>query len=464
MSGEPEESQDVAAAELESNDTGMRAGFFAVDDWDLRTIQLAAAQNILEDSDGSGQPQALSGVSCDSVDDEDGSGASVKKEKTPWAMDLLFQGTGSLSYSSLGDGGQMVGGKGAVVVAPVVKFDEKKSAILLYSGAYRKTKQIFVQDEGPRLFSEDIVQNVIPTYRYRWSPKLIISPSVVYTEVRVKETAEDTWNNGLYNYLDVGGSVKAEYLLEAGPKGKRSVCLGVQRFRREYPNFRSLASIAGYGSFEEREKDFDGILVTLKHTKKRPTGWSNTVKASFLDKRFSDKLVENETGGRDPRKQYDFTINLQDGLQYTDGTGWGFSLDSSLAYTSSNQNMTEGAFPLTVFHRNYYSSYSVSLRPGCCYTQRLPSGRLVTYCGEYGITRHAYVDRRVKDRNGQLLADSQVDWTHNLSLKGIWTLNKHWSFGITLDYTKVISNMHYEQLYRYNYEIMNVAAGFSCRY
>ncbi|MDH3392733.1 MAG: hypothetical protein OEL66_01910 [Desulfobulbaceae bacterium] len=452
-------------AENNDYETGMNAGFFVSDDQDAQGPQQLFAELLLADAGGFDQSQPRDGASSVINDDGCDAGDSAEKEETAVKMlDLLFQATGSLAYSSLAGGGQMVGGKGSVVVAPVVRFDDTKTGIFLYSGAYRKTKQVFVQDEGPKMFSEDIVQNVMPTFRYTWSPKLIVSPSIVFTQVQTKETAEDTWNNGLYNYRDLGGGVKFEYLFNADPKEKQSVSFGIQRFRREYPNFKSLAFIAGYGNFEEREKDFDGTLITVSKVDKSQLGWSNTIKTSFLDKRYVDKLVENETGGRDQAKQYDYNLRLNDELLYKTGTGWVFSLGTSLAYTKSNQNMAEGAFPQIIFHRNYYSSYSATLRPGVSLTQRRASGHFVTYGIEYGITSHNYLDRMAKDRNGALLADTQVDWTHNLTVQGIYTLNKHWNLGLTMDYSKVTSNMKYEQLYRYNYEIVNISAGFSCRY
>ena len=384
--------------------------------------------------------------------------------KSSVAYDLLFQTTGYLSYSSLAGGGHMIGGKGSVVFAPVVKFDEEKSLILLYTGSYRKTKQVFVQDEGPKLFSEDIVQNVIPTFRYMYSSKMAISPSVVFTEVKTKETSEDTWSNGLYNYRDVGGGIKVEYQLEADSDEKQDVSFGVQCFRRKYSNFISLASIAGIGSFEEREKDFDGTLVSINHLKLRKFGWSNTAKLSFLDKRYVDKLIENETGERDPVKQHDINLHLHNDLLYKLESGWGYGLGLSLGYTESNQNMTEGTFPAVVFHPNYYSLYSISLRPSVSFVDHLSCGKIITYSAQYGVTRSNYVERHAKDSNGVLLDDKQVDWASNLTLRMVYTLDKHWNIGMVMDYSKVSSNMHYEQVYRYNYEVMNLSAGFSFRY
>lgn len=71
-------------------------------------------------------------------------------EKQPVKFDWLFQATGYLTHSKLMSGSQILGGNGSVVAAPVLQFDQSKALMLLYNGSYRKSKQVYAQDEGPQ--------------------------------------------------------------------------------------------------------------------------------------------------------------------------------------------------------------------------------------------------------------------------------------------------------------------------
>lgn len=381
---------------------------------------------------------------------------------SPVKFDLLLQATGYLTHSKLMGGAQILGGNGALVVAPVMQFDQGKALMLLYNGSYRKSKQVYAQDEGPKLFSEDQIHSFTPTFRYVWSPKFTISPSLIYTEMRTKETSADNWRNGLYNYRDVGGGLSADYVLKADRSGKDLLNFGLQRYRRTYPNFSSLASIAGI-PFEEREKDFHGTLVAASYTK-IVADWSSKTSISILDKDYVDKLVETPDGGRSGERQHDYTLTASEDLTYRFGESLTGSLGCSATYTESNQNLAEGAVPAITFRPNYYDAFGITLKPGLTYTQNLADERNIVYGASYSVTKLHYYDRQAKNIAGTLLNEEENDWTHTLTLNTVYTLDKHWNVGAIAEYTKAGSNMRDERVYRYNYEILNLSAGFSYRY
>ncbi len=383
-------------------------------------------------------------------------------DATPGKFDWLLQATGYLTHSHLMGASQILGGNGSLVVAPVYQFDQSKAVMLLYNGSYRKSKQIYAQDEGPKLFSEDQSHSVTPTFRYVWSPKFTISPSIFYTEVRTKETSADSWGNGLYNYRDIGGGVNGEYTLNSDKDGKELLTIGLQRYRRKYPNFSSLASMAGI-PFEEREKDFDGTLLAASYAKIR-AGWAAKSSISILDKNFVDKQVETSTGGRTGDRQHDYVATLGEELSYRFNDDLTGSLHCSVAYTQSNQNLAEGSFPIITFHSDYYDSLAFTIKPGLSYTQKLADERKITYVATYGLSKLHYYDRRAKNVAGTLLSEEENDWTHILTLNAVYALDKHWNIGAIAEYNKASSNMRDEQVYRYNYEILNLSAGFSYRY
>lgn len=243
---------------------------------------------------------------------------------------------------------------------------------------------------------------------------------------------------------------------------KSLVTVGLQRYRRKYPNFTSLASIAGF-TFEEREKDFDGTLVALSYAKVLPK-WSSKTSFSVLDKDFVDKLVENRSGERDADWQHDYTVTVGEDFFYRFDEALAGTISCSAAYTQSNQNLAEGAIPAITFHPDYFDSLGITVKPGLSYKQKLADERDITYSASYSLTRLHYYDRRAKNVSGTLLNEEENDWTHVLTLNAVYALNKHWNVGAIAEYTKAKSNMRDEQVYRYNYEILNFSAGFSYRY
>jgi hypothetical protein len=385
--------------------------------------------------------------------------AGWDKIKLAW----LFQATGYLTYSNLLGSSDILGGNASVIAAPVLLFDPQKSFILLYNGSYRKSKHVYAQDDGPRLFSEEQLHAFTPTFRYAASPSgLVISPSFIYTELRLKETADDSWSSGLYNYREKGAGLNLEYTFTAGEMGRNALTLVGQRFGREYPNFKGLAFYAGI-QFEEREKDFAGTLLSAAFNLERFTGISSKTTLTYLDKDYQDKLVESATGERLDERQHDYVITLSEELFWRAGGPWSFSLNGAMAVTRSNQNLAEGSFPFVTFHPDYYSFNSFTLSPGVNHTLLLAGERSITCSALYSLKRLAYKSRRAKDASGNLLG-KEVDWNHTLTLRAIYTFSKQWSFGAIAEYNRARSNMEDERIYRYDYEILNLSAGFSYRY
>lgn len=378
-------------------------------------------------------------------------------------VDWLLRFSGFLTHSQLMGSSQILGGNGSAVVAPVIHLDDKKTLIPVYNASYRKSKQIFAQDEGPKLFSEDLINSFTPTLRYAYSEKIAISPMLFYTDMRTKETSADTWHNGLYNYKELGAGINVEYLLSTSRSERELLTFATQLFYREYPNFKSPASIAGI-SFEEDEKDFDGFLLSASYAKQKAQGLSHSTTLTFLNKDFRDKLIETPTGERTNENQHDFNLTLSEELVFRKDQALAFRLTGSLSYTDSNQNLAEGSFPNITFQDDYYSALLVTLKPGISYAQTLENGRSITYSADYTLSRLGYDNRRAKNSTGTLKAEKERDWTQTLVLNAIYTLNKNWNLGAIAEYTKASSNMEDERVYLYDYEILNLSVGASYKF
>lgn len=368
------------------------------------------------------------------------------------------------TYSTLIGSSSVFGGDASAVLAPTVEIRPGKSLILLYNGSYQKKKQIFTEDEGPQQTTEYTTHTLTPMFRYRYSPKLTITPSLFHTWELMKESSGDKWYQGLYDYRDFGAGIDFAYAIDMSKELESSFILTLQRYERRYPNFRSLISIAGISNLEEREKDFFGTLLSATYATQKRQGLSVTTSFSVLFKNYSDKQIEDSIGGRTGEKQKDqqHTITLM--LGYRPDESWNYGLTGVFVFTESNQNLATGSFPDITFQKNYYSSYTAILRPNISYVRRLSKKHALKLGGTYSLTNIKYADRVARAVGGFLADVKETDWTHDFTLNALYSLDRRWSLGAILNYTIARSNSKDEAVYRYNYDIVNLSAGLTYQY
>ncbi|MDH5542609.1 MAG: hypothetical protein OEY64_06560 [Nitrospinota bacterium] len=386
-------------------------------------------------------------------------------KKTEWMRFMwLSDISANSTYSSLVGGSSIMGGNASAVLAPTVQFGDNKFLIVLNNTSYQKRKQVYTEDEGPRLSSEYLTNTLTPTFKYSNSDKLDLSPGLFFTQSYSKETQDEIWFKGLYDYEESGYSFDIRYVVGTTDTSSSTMSLGYQKYDRVYPNFKSLFSIAGFGTLEEHEKDFAGTSYSMTYAVNNSLGLSYTLNLNYLLKEYVDKLVENEFGGRDPERQLD--VSQTGSLMLT----YKASMNSSIGFritvndNLSNQNLVEGSFPDFIFHKNYFSYQSTTVSPDYSYIMQLSDKKRVTFRTAYNVTRTNFYARYSRNELGELTDQLQEDWAHSYSASARYTLNEHWSFSSMLDVSASRSNLKDELFFRSNYEIINISFGFSYHY
>ncbi|MFQ5433021.1 MAG: hypothetical protein ACE5EN_11020 [Nitrospinota bacterium] len=404
----------------------------------------------------------------------------LPKDKKKKKFYLLASVNAFLTFSELAGGSRILGGSAAAALAPVVRFNDKLFFIGLYDGAYKKSKQVFAEDEGPRLSSENTRHSFTPTLRYVVSPRIITNYSVFRTQSLSRETTDEDWYGGLYDYNELGASVTLNYLITATAESQKSVKFLLQRFKREYPNFSSLliecadasctltVPIAGR---EEREKDSYGTTLLFTYNSLKAAGLSYSATFSWSFKDYLDKLVETDGCLPPPSicfrgsdKQRDDTYGASLSLALRPGSKFDYQLTMSTEIKQSSQNFAEGSFPGIVFHENYYSYVMLNLAPGLSYTHAFSNTVKLELGAAYSISRREYDQRRARDGLGNVAGAKEIDWTHNLNMSAMYSINRRWSFGGKIDYSMARSNNKDERTFRYSYEIFNLSLGLAYKY
>ena len=377
------------------------------------------------------------------------------------------------TYSDLENDDDLWGGGINATVAPAYRINDTLFALVMYDGNYYKRREFYADDFGYLQRTEFQGHTVTPMLRIDFGEKskYSLTPSVFGTWTYNKDGGgdndNDDWDNGLYNYRDLGAGLDFDVREVFGEYG--FLKLGVQHYFREYPNYESLASmvqIPGQPD-EEDEKDYRGTIVKVGYKWLKDYGWAWTSEISMLYKKLDDKKVV-EPSGLTNQAQEDWVYNLNlNGWYLFENIGGGLRLGVELdgGRYDSNQNYYDllGAVPNpnTVFIDDFYDYRAYTIRPYVSYTfDLLP----LTPVFSYAYRHIDYTDRRARDANGLYTSDKQweelhetilslrYDLTHQLSLIGWW------------QHQKARSNNKYQSVYRYDYVVDNISFGASYRF
>ena len=358
------------------------------------------------------------------------------------------------SYSKIPGGNKVNGGVVDILFAPVLRIDAGHHLIPLYNFNYNRQQQIVAQEEGGYAVQQTLSHNTYLTNKLKLNDRLTTKISGLGTWTYYKESKDEGWSKGLYNYTDIGGIVDFEYeigslrnniLDEAG--------LSLQYYRRNYPNFKSLISLASPTAPETDEKDYDGYRLTFKYLRNNPYGLSVEAAYRPLWKRYTDKLIVGSDGvliSGDKRRdnQHEFNFNLR----YPATERLSLYLDNEIVINRSNQNFYDfrGTLVLAddVFIGKYFNYTSYMLKPRVSYDLPLGEQKDLTLQLSYSYLDKQYAHRKAQSATGLYTAEAQEDKFHTFSFGLSYPLTKKIKAITLFNYTIAKSNMKYMQYYK----------------
>lgn len=376
------------------------------------------------------------------------------------------------SYSDIQDGDDLWGGGINGTIAPAYKINDRLFALFMYEGSYYKRREFYADDYGYLQRTEFQAHTITPMIRKDFGERsrYSLTPSFFATWTYNKDGGSgdnDRWNNGLYNYEDVGVGLDFDMRDLFGDYG--SLKVGVQYYARRYPNYQSLASmiqIPGQPD-EEDEKDYQGTILKAGYRWLKDYGWAWASEFSILLKNLDDKKVL-ERDGLSEVSQKDEVYNLNfNGWYLFENLGGGLRLGMELdgGRYASNQNFYDmlGAVPNpnSTFTDNFYDYWAYTVRPYISYTfDILP----LTPGFSYAYRRVDYTDRRARDTDGLYISDKQWEELHETVLSLRYDLTDQLSLLGWWQHQKARSNNRYEATYSYDYVVDNLSIGASYRF
>lgn len=383
---------------------------------------------------------------------------------TLWAAEVTTVANLSLSEGQNffdGSAGSLAG-SADVLVTPVVKFSDRWSLFPTYHGYYLGNQHIQAFAGGGTLFNESTGQSVLlksVTRLGNWKLK----PSLGVGFEWLKETEDEDWGQGLFDYRRLSGGLESEYQ----PSDVWGGRLAYDYYKMEFPNYTSLESaqdptfsreLAG-----ERVLDSQNHMGTMELWTVLPGAVRAEVGALLTGRLYDDQPVVNSQGQLDPADRRDtlFTTeaNVARAFHSLFGTKLRVSLDGRWNRQSSNQNHYDT--DKSVFQENYYGYKEWMWIPAVSVVSE--SGAWVTRLSG-SFERRDYDDR--KEQDGQGNDESDLLWVKttigNFSLTR--KVTERASLVINGSVGRSRSNTDYENVFQYTYRMASWGLGFNYEY
>lgn len=362
-------------------------------------------------------------------------------------------------------------GNAAALAAPAVLLSERLTLLPSLSSRYQGTKQVVDLVGAGSLFSEQMdhraaLKAVYKPAGSKWSLK----PAGSYRLQLLKETVDERWFRGLFDYRTLDLGVEAEYAY----RDPFSVRLGADLLLTEFPNYSSLESGAGSdlsGASLARELsggrvlDNRAALFTAAASAPLPGRGAADAELRFAWTVFPEQRVVLATGLLSEDRREDFTTAAAAGARWpvelAPETVLWLSMGAAFSSTLSNQNSFDAL--RAQFQAGYYDSVEAAALPGLRLLFGDERRPIAAALGARAAWRR-YPHRKAQDAAGSYLEEGlrQVYWSLSASLD--YPMAPRLSLVASVQLGRAASNQAFEQFYSYNYSATNYLLGFRYEY
>jgi hypothetical protein len=346
---------------------------------------------------------------------------------------------------------------------PAIKFSDRFSLIPAYNGSYRGTREVndlagggtLFQDEQSHLLSVKGVYTALPSLKFKLSAS--------YRYQLLRETLDETWGKGLFDYRKANGGFETEYEYVR----KHTLRAGVDYFTLQFPNYTSLESsmtAAGLGRELAGTRTLDSVNVMYRLTAVDTFGPVKTeTSISATTKEYPDQPLVAADSGLLAEKRRDLYTTAGIRALCAAGKVAGVRLlpgiDVQTAILDSTQNHYDAVKHW--FVGDYYDYTAMSVGPSL----DLVTGGAkpwVISCAVNGSLKN-YAARTVQNAATGAYDSEDLIYVQEIvySLTVVYPLTKNFKLRMTANLIDATSNMHYETTYAYNYQTSNYLFGFT---
>ncbi|MFA6092093.1 MAG: hypothetical protein WCU88_04615 [Elusimicrobiota bacterium] len=362
-------------------------------------------------------------------------------------------------------------GNASMLFAPALRFNERWSLLPSFSSAYQGTKRVVDLVGAGSLFQEQM--------DHRAGLKAVYVPEdslwrlkgrTGYKAQMLKETRDEHWMHGLFDYQSAEAGLEAEYVY----RDPFSVRIAYDYAYTFFPNYTALESQHAWDfQGQPLAREMVGDRVLDSHLNMLSLAFDSSIGAASVvqiglrlaRQSYPRQAVVKESGLLDSARRSDYSSHLSAGLRTPfelrpetrltlSGGLWGGNL-------LSDQNSYDAS------RLRFISRYYDYVQFGTDLGARLDLGderEPISVSLGLSVQRRNYLGRPAQDSSGLYRADHLVQdsWMLTGSLR--YPMSQRISLLFELEHGRTSSNQGYAQFYSYDYSATNYLFGLQYEY
>ncbi len=343
---------------------------------------------------------------------------------------------------------------------------------LSLNSVYTGFKQVNELAGGGTLFQQSLDNSLGLKWIKRYDGGYALKPHVGVTSELFRETKDEKWGQGLYDFTRYEAGLTLERKTRAGFEVPWTYQLSWDAYYTRYTRFKSLAS--EYGAELAAPDPGSRVLDAVTNQFSYYNEWDlpgfakAEALASLAVTGYPEQKVINSAGTYLPSTRSDYyeLLTLSISKRYSDAeilggirpvAGFGLTFDDQV----SNQNHLDTEPAHLKFIRSFYDYYETTLSPTLMLTS-VSSGFVLS--ANYNFTARWYPDRLTQTTAGSYTGDKLRQYTCDFGLEASYPITASLDARLRTDWSLSRSNNRYEQVYRYNYDSSTYFAGIEWRF
>jgi len=347
-------------------------------------------------------------------------------------------------------------GKLDAFISPSIILNDNNELYPLYMGYYNGTQDV-QELAGGGVLTRQRQEHTISLKYVRINDFDKIKPRISYSKALVKETKDENWGDGLFDYNTMSVGIDFEQERPYGTFTESYDFSSVQ-----YPNYASLISeaetVIDTTTYSELSKNAGSdILNNTNHRLAFSYTWFPeplvmTSGFNFNYRKYDDQYIVSKDGSFKSDKRKDMSVGFDLKIQKP-VKPVNLSFSAGVDYLNSNQNSYDAS--RTKYIDNYYDYIQADLSPSVnfYFKNNASFGYALSFRKIY------YSGRLAQDASGNYKSSkiNQEYWLNSLYFR--YPVMNNFFAKFIYAYNVSSSNMKYEAGYRYNYRANNYLIG-----
>lgn len=354
-----------------------------------------------------------------------------------------------------------------VQAIPMISFSENTQLIPSYRLQYRGSKEITELVGGGTLFQQSAESvNTLKFVHKTGAVKL--KPNGSFRQVLMRETVDEKWFSGLFDYRKYSGGMEAE--IELG--NRRALSLAYDYYYIHFYNYKTLESQSSAQTQDlgrQLSAQNNKVLNTHNHQVTLGLKWAFNPKWELrlghyqLGRPYPQQFLVNAAGQFTTQQRNDYQFSGSMGVTFAHPFSEVFKLVASVDYTADRMESNQHDYDArnAKWNQDYYSYTQHAFAPRFDFLISRQNW-LVTLSG--AVQQCKYDNRPVRDSNGTYTGGVISTTIGYGTLAVTVPVGKNFKIVSSGSWGKAYSNMKYEQFYKYNYTTASYGLGFAYSY